>query len=401
MRASGRTPRIIFSMTFLVRFPWTPLEFEDASAPPVCQTALRAAERLVRAAGFEFRASSDSTDYLISQILARAEDPRVARTLQQAQAETGFVYYREFTSAFSDAFRRRLEQEGVRPDALCTGRAPERRAARPWSGLHTGVSGESLVKQWESAVRNADNGDRKEAAPRRAPGGPEKKPYTADQLRTMLKNAKKQETALAFRVRADRALAGVPHAMRCVALARAFMLADAGLAEGYRGFRPSPLFNGLEQDWVTGDDRCILVWSAEAAAMVTKLMNDDAFIEKTNGLLAGWETLAGPDGSAPAAVSAVVFRSPFLFDPSAYCMNKSLKFTLHKSTPGTAVYTLSRESLKKKIFSACTAEEAPGGGCIVSVTPGPKFLPEEFARTAFRFPSENEWVRIAITAEFR
>jgi len=401
MRAARRTPRIIFSMTLLVRFPWTPIEFEDAPAPSVCQGVLRTVERLVRAAGFEFRASSNAADYLISQILARAGDPRVARALRQAQEETGFIYYREISSSFVTAFRKRLERLGVAPEALLAGHKPAERAARPWSGLRTGVSEETLIQQWESAKSHADNAGSAQAARIRAPGGPKKKPYTADKLRAMLKNAIKEEASLAFRVRVGPALAGVPHAMRCVALARAFMLADARVTEGYRGFRPSPLFNGLEQDWVVGDDSCILVWSAEAAAMVKKLMNDAAFIEKVNALLNGWETLVGPGGNGPAAVKAVIFRSPFRFDPSAYCIDKSLKFTLHKSTPGTALYALSKESLKKKIFGACTAEEAPGGGWTVSVTPGPKFLPEEFARTAFRFPSENEWVRIAMTAEFR
>lgn len=397
--ASRRTPRVIFSMTILVRFPWTPLEFEDAPAPSACNAVIRTVERLVRAAGFEFRVSSDSSDYLVSQVLARAGDPRIEKALLRALQETGFVYYREFTRAFLDTFRQCLEREGVQSDSLLKGFPPHERAARPWNGICTGVSPEFLVKQWESAGKQEESGRSGTPAQRPSAGCPGRKPYTGEELRRMLQTLKKEEIPLAFRVRAGPALAGLPHRMRNVALARAFMLADARLVEGYRGFRPSPLFNGREQDWVIGDDVLVLVWAPKAAATISGLINDAVFIEKVSGLLAGWETLAGPGSPDRNKVEKIIFRSPFRFDPSVYGKNRSLKFTAGKTAPAAVSYALSKDSLKKKIFSACTAEEAPGSQWIVSVIPATKFLPEEFAQTAFRLPSENEWVRIGMSAE--
>ena len=42
-----------------------------------------------------------------------------------------------------------------------------------------------------------------------------------------------------------------------------------------------------------------------------------------------------------------------------------------------------------------TEQTGPNGeGCQVSVTPGVKFDPEGFARSAFVLPSAEDWVRI-------
>jgi radical SAM superfamily enzyme YgiQ (UPF0313 family) len=397
--AGGRTPRIIFSMTILVRFPWTPLEFEDAPDPSVCQAVLNTAGRLVRAAGFEFRASADASDYWLSQILVRAEEPRVGTVILQAQDETGFVYYRGFDRTFVRAVRKSLERSGVQPETLLRGHAPQERAARPWAGLMTGVRESFLIRQWRDAARYEDTGC---GAEQRVPCVLKLRPYTAEELRDELDSATMREVPLTFRVRIGSAMAGIPHALRNAALARALMLADARMVEGYRGFRPSALFNGGESDWVVGDDRLVLVWSPAAAALVRDGMGDTAFIEKINTLLAGWETLVSGSGGGshdPVSIQTVIFRSPFRFDLSAYCRNNSLKFTLRKTAPGSVSCALPKESLKKKILDTCTATETPDGRTVVSVTPGPKFDPEEFARTAFKLPAENEWVRIAMTAE--
>jgi radical SAM superfamily enzyme YgiQ (UPF0313 family) len=397
MHDAARAPRVIFSMTILVRFPWTPLEFEDAPGPSVCQSVLHSTGRLVRAAGFEFRSSSDSADFWVSQVLARAQDPRVGFALARAQEKTGFIYYRDIPGPFVTEFRKQLEQEGLRPDALCAGFPPKERASRPWNGLRTGVSADFLAKQWTAAQRYEETGRCGGPAVRRVP---EAKPYTADNLRAALRAAKTQEIALVFRMRIGPALAGVPGAVRGTALARALMLTDKGLTEGYRGLRPSPVFNGTDSDWVFGDGCCVLVWSPDAATALRELVKDTAFIDKVNILLEGRATMAGLCGPDSAAVKTVTFQSPFRFDPSAYCRKKSLKLTLSKTEHGTVLYSLSKESLRKKIFSACSAQESPGGEWAVVVTPGPKFLPEEFARTAFMLPSENEWVRIGMTVEF-
>ena len=417
MGAAENAPRIIFSMTVLVRFPWTPLEFEDAPDPDVCQAVLRRTEQLVLNAGFEFRASSGVSDYWLSQLLARADDPRIAKALRQAQEREGFVYYREIPPSLIDDVRRYLEREGVRPDALFRGFTPQERPAKPWSALLTGVSEEFLIKQWESAKRCEDNGccigtSGMEGtccgcnacgdgpARKRLSARPVPRQYSLRQFRNRQRAAKAQEVALRFRVQIGPALAGVPYSMRGTALARSLMMADRRLVQGYRGFQGSSVFNRLGSDWVIGDDLLTLLWETKAAAVISDSLKDAVFLETVNTMLAGRGRLSAIAASDEIEIKTIVFRAPFRFDPSGYCERKSLKFMLRKNGPDISCYVLSKESLKKKIVNECMAERGSDGQYTVTVIPGPKFIPEEFARTAFSLPAENEWVRIAMTANY-
>src|SRR5512133_953694 len=88
---AGRKPRIIFSMTPLVRFPYTPLEKEAASLPLECREVVLQAERFVNSRGFEFRDSADYHDYYLSQIIVRAQSNQVKSALFTTILQTGFI----------------------------------------------------------------------------------------------------------------------------------------------------------------------------------------------------------------------------------------------------------------------------------------------------------------------
>lgn len=395
MHASGRLPpRIIFSMTVLVRFPWTPLEFEDAPDQNTVEAVLRATERIVHDKGFEFRASSDSNDYWISQLLARAHGPRIAKAFGKAIAATRFVYYRDVPRSFVETVKMYLQREGISTDAVLKGFMPSDRTFKPWVALETGVSETLLARQWGSAKRFMDKGIE---CNRSAAKG-----YSLDAFRNALRTAKAQEGRMPVLVHIEPAMAGVPHAMRGTVLARALMLADRDLVYGYRGYGGSAAFDRLGSNWVIGDDLLTLIWTMKAIERLKDLIQDPAFIEKVNKELVKREELKAIQVSDAIEIIKIIFRSPYRFDPAGYCEKKSLKFTLNKSGPDTWRYVLSKGSLKKKIFSLCTARHEAGGNgcCTITVTPGPKFIPEEFARTAFRFSGENEWVRIEMMAHF-
>jgi radical SAM superfamily enzyme YgiQ (UPF0313 family) len=396
MRAAEKTPRIIFSMTILVRFPWTPIEFEDAPDPMVCQTVLRATERLVRAAGFEFRASSDAADYWLSQILARAHDPGIARVLRNAQHETGFIYYREIPRSFIETVKRHLDNEGIKPDRLLKGFLPAEKRSKPWSNLCPGVSEDLLIKQWRSAIRHKDSGYREDSTKQRILKHSVTRDYSLNQFRNRINPV---QIPLHFHMHIGPYLAGVPHGIRGTLLARAFMMAETKLIEGYRGFRQSGAFGVPGSGWVTGDDLVTLFWDRKTAEIINNLLGNVPFLEKINTILDGREKIIGISASDHIDIKTILFRSPFPFDPSEFCKNRSLRFTLNKNGPDSIHYELSKESLKKKIFGTCVAERQPDGHHAVLLTPGPKFIPEEFARTAFRLPAENEWVRIAMAAK--
>jgi radical SAM superfamily enzyme YgiQ (UPF0313 family) len=403
MHTAERTPRVIFSMTILVRFPWTPLEFEDAPDPMVCQTVLRVTERLVRAAGFEFRASSDSCDYWLSQLLVRANDPGIGQALRKAQHETGFIYYREIPRSFIDTVRKYLEHEGIKPDRLLKGFLPTDRPSKLWSNLCPGVSEEFLTRQWESTTQYRANGCctcGKNSSKQCISVYPAPRNYSLTQFRARLRSAQADAVPLYFRMHIEPVMAGIPHVMRGTMLACALMMTDKRLVEGYRGFRQSSTFDGPGSDWVIGDDLVTLVWNEKSAEIINHhILHDAVFREKIHAILAGRENVIGISALDHIEIKTILFRSPFQFDPSEFCKHRSLKFTLRKNGPDIMRYELSKESLRKKIFGTCVVERHPGDHCTVSLTPGPKFMPEEFARTAFRLPAENEWVRIAMAAK--
>jgi radical SAM superfamily enzyme YgiQ (UPF0313 family) len=404
--AAGREkpPRIIFSMTVLVRFPWTPLEFEDAPDPALCETVLHKTGQAVRSAGFEFRSASDASDYWLSQLLVRADDPRTAAALWLAQEKTGFIFYRDIPSTFITAVRNALQQQGMAPDLLLKGHALAQRRQKPWHDLETGIDVQFLETQWEAAkkyrdaalcAKDGDSSSHASCAGEPA-ARPVLRPLSIDRFRARLRAAQEQTVELHFSICVETALAGVPHKIRGVALARALMLADRSLTKGYRGFRRSALFTRFGSDWTVGDDCITLAWDLETAEALRSRLSDASYCKAINAMLVGHEQVAGLRTTDQVEIKTVLFRSPFRFDPSAYCKNRSLNFTLKKNGTNNYAYVLSKESLKKRIFSACVAEQQPNGQWLVSISPGPKFTSEEFARAAFKITSENQWVMIDI-----
>ncbi len=404
LQGTERQPRIIFSMTILVRFPWTPLEFEDAPSAETCRTVLRTAERFVRAAGFEFRASAESPEYWLSQLLVRIADPRVAAAVRAACDATGFVYCREIPAALIDLIRQQLTERGIAAESLFKGHTPETRREKPWSGITIGVSEEYLAAQWESAKRWEAHGHLEEPmigeiaaggkAMRQPSASREEAHLSIEQFRELLATTRARETTVHFRVRISTALAGVPVAMRGTLLAKALITADPALVPGYWGNRGSHVAGIMGWERVTGDDIVSLGWLRPADETVRQRLGDPAFIRTVVALLGEPLTLTGIAVPETETTAEIIFRSPFTFDPAEYFSLKSLRYTLCKTGPAIADYRLTHESLRKKIISRCTVERGPDSMTRVTIVPGIKFFPGEFARKAFRLPEKNDWVRI-------
>ncbi len=410
LQSATRKPRIIFSMTMLVRFPWTPLEFEDAPDPRVCRGVMEAVERLVRSAGFEFRTSAGAAEYWLSQLLVRLADPRVAEAVRLACDAAGFVYYRDIPAALVATIREKLALRGIPDDEPFRGHAPASRSEKPWSGIQTGVAESFLVNQWESAVRSKDSGNQDDPI---AGGRAEEDQVLLsarsrsedrlpiDRFRELVAATRRRKTVVHFRVKINPSLGHLPPAMRGTLLARALMAAEPGLVPGYWGNCGSQVAGTPGWERVTGNDAVALAWLSPADDLVRERLGNPSFIRTVAENLGDAVTLIGLAASEAEPMAEIIFTSPFPFDPSAFCSQKSLKYTLCKTGPHAAEYRLSRDSLKKKILSRCTAEECRDGMVRVSIVPGPKFSPGEFAGTAFRLPDVNEWVRIIIEARFK
>jgi len=415
LRGGDKRPRIIFSVTILVRFPWTPLEFADAPLPRDCSKIVRKIESAVRTASFECRTSASPSDYWVSQMVVRAAGPAVAEALQRAQEETEFVYYREFTPYFVESLKRAFDVLGVAPETSLRAIDPAMRHCAPWAALDTGVAAGFLVQQWEAAQAFVDEGYC--AGTRLATGlcrgcnackdtatqqpllaRPSLRKYSAQQLKDRLDKALSRERPLYFKVVVEPLLRGIPRAMRALALARAMLLTDDRLIAAFRRHAPLKPSEETNSDWLIGDDIVALMWDCGSIDMVKKLTADPGFTERVNSHLEQREALIGT--GEPGADRRIILRSPFPFDPARYCKNKSLKCTVRRESNISVRYEFSKESLKKKVLVDCFALQTEGGFFEVNVLPGPKFNPEEFARTAFALPGSVDWVRIEMVARW-
>jgi hypothetical protein len=415
LHSAENHPRIIFSMTILVRFPWTPLEFEDAPSPEICEKMMFRTERLVRNASFEFRASASSADYWISQLLVRAAHTVIGDAMRFVCKDTEFVYYKEFPAGFIAKVKEYFNRAGESADTFFKGIPPPMRHSVPWNNLSTGVAPEFLQQQWSFARSFTDNGYCSGTAGKnglcsgcnacvdpetkqRILDQPSARGYSAGNFAERIRENASRESAFHFRIIAGEYFRGVPRALRRVALARAMMLADRRLVDAYRRIESDSAYGALFSDWLTGYDSVTLYFDNKWKDLIQKLSIDSAFIKKVNNILGDKEKLTGDCQSCDIPGRFISMESAFPFDPSRFCKSKSLKFTLTKTADNCMHCVFSKEALKKKILSDCFSLKK-SDMVEVKIFPGLKFDVEEFARTAFILPQKEDWVRIRMTVD--
>jgi radical SAM superfamily enzyme YgiQ (UPF0313 family) len=404
-------PRVIFSVTPLVRFPWTPLEFEDAPLPETLRPIVASIRGAVAKHGFEFRMSSNLSYYHLSQILARASDPRVYAGLTAAFRSTGYVYYRSVPSSFVDAFVTSCEERGLSHLALLSGHAHDDES-KPWLRVQTGIDREFLKRRHDDARAFIDNGfclgNPASAGSCTACGAcdqqgkaalcePRPNPEYPARLFAALRPAAPAETG--FVVDVSDSCRGLPRESFGVALARAIMLAVPGAVASYAGYCRSLWAASRQPCWITGHDIVVLAWRAQGGALVETAMSDLSCLAKINAALGTWGTVAGPAGRPPAR-RTIVARSPFAFDPRAYCAGNGLPYTLRKTGESAYACDFGPKAAKKKIIRSLAYAKNPAGGTDISMTVLDKFDPAEFVRESFAFEHENDWVRVRIEARF-
>jgi radical SAM superfamily enzyme YgiQ (UPF0313 family) len=406
--SAGRNLRVIFSATLLVRFPWTPLEFEDAPPPEDLKTPIALIRRSVEQAGFEFRLAGDEHHYFLSQILARASDSRVYAALVAAIRSIAYVYYRAVPSSLTSELLRICAQSGLTQETLLSGHSHED-ATKPWLFVHTGVSREYLCKQHDAARACADNGfclggfatqgacagcGACDDKARERITTPRTRRLLPASLMTRTRDAKSE---LSFVVDAGELCRGLPRANLGIALARAIMIAVPHAAVPYAGYSRSFWSAADSSCWTTGRDIITLVWQARGVNLVEQAMLDPANLSRINEFLGTWGTFVRMwDGGALKWTLA--FKSPFPFEPKSYFAKKGLPYTLRKTGEGNYSFDFSPKALKKKLIGALTYSCTKEGGSEISASVFDKFDPEEFVKNVFAFASENDWVRVNVTA---
>lgn len=402
-------PRIIVSVTPLVRFSCTPLEFEDAPSMSQVKQVVGRMSSVVQKERLEFRVAASPAEYSVSQVLARCREPAVARALVRAVETSGFVYYRQVQDSFVDALRGSISSEGVDPDSMLKGIPFHEAATTPWAGINTGVKREFLIQQWKMATkfheRDACVDGPGEGCSRcggcpgvRAKGGGTNKVVDGGDLlirfREAMALARKPQAVVSFRVVLDDRARGVVGCYTSAALAKALMMAEEGLVTCFRGSVPE----GEDDDglaWCTGVTRVSLKWSESGAEHVRKLVAAKSFMQKVNCVLAGWGVLEG-EWSNRTPECIYEFRSPYAFDCSVYCRRRGLKYTSYKGGPLEEELRLSPDSIKKRIVSAVTVLTERDGRRVILVNAAAKFVVGDFMKECFTLSTACDWVRTRV-----
>jgi hypothetical protein len=113
-----RPPRIVFSLTPLVRFPGTPLGIDQAYPVSVMQKIIDDVSKAVTSVDFEFRTANPAHEYWVSQVLLRNNSAEFYEAVQKTVRESGFIYYKAVHKGFYDKICANLRAVTSDPDEL-------------------------------------------------------------------------------------------------------------------------------------------------------------------------------------------------------------------------------------------------------------------------------------------
>ena len=388
----GRGPRVVFSATALVRFPWTPLEWEEAPAMKAVAKLAETFETIVSHTGYEARMAAPAEEYWVSQVLVRARRPEVFAALVAAQKKTGFTYQQMVTHSFHTAFREALAAAGLDPDA-CAAPAAFDDDTVPWAKLGSGLSRRFLRKKAEEA-RNFEEAPAHPVKPSaEVVRGVYKTP--AEKARAKVDAWRKSCVEVPVGVSIPAAMKGVPREVLAAELASAAMEEWDELTDRYAGYSGCG-WGDWEHPTATGCDVLRLKFSFGGAAEFAAKIVDPSLRARLNARLAGRIEILekAPETGVPQRLS---FRSPLKFEGAAWCAANHIKFTLKKPEKTLFVYDIAPQSKKKAPVAdlACREED---GSWTVTLLARPGFDVRSFLLTAFALPSREDFFRIDVAA---
>jgi radical SAM superfamily enzyme YgiQ (UPF0313 family) len=118
LQSRPRPPRIVFSLTPLVRFPGTPIGYERAYNIGIMQNIIERVSKMIVSAGFEFRKAGSVYEYFVSQILLRNGSAEFYDAVQKTVNETCSLYYDSIDKKFYDRLCSNLKELDPDTDAF-------------------------------------------------------------------------------------------------------------------------------------------------------------------------------------------------------------------------------------------------------------------------------------------
>jgi len=413
--------RLLFSMTPLVRFPWTPLEYEDAPPPERYADVIERVAKRVRNHGFEFRESAELDEYVVSQLLVRADDPRVQEALVAAVDATGFVYYRETTQRFREALEAALRARGLDPVQMMRGHDFEGGERKPWTLVDTSVKRDFL---WQEVLRARSYVEIDYCLGRawtrakcfKCGGCPSKehvrdivlakqpRDYELPAFQARVREARSSEVPVALAVEVEAPARGLPRRLFGVALGRALMQVEPRLVEPWAGFAASREGgDGNQPCWAAGADVVTVRIQRRGLAALDELVADPLRLAAVERELAGFGRLVG---RAPAddGERTWTIDSPYPFAPRGYLDGAALPHVLRRVADGHYSYEWSAKAKKRDVLRALEVRATtadPRGPCRVTLVAGRRFELEPFLTSAFALPHRTDWVRLVARAHER
>jgi radical SAM superfamily enzyme YgiQ (UPF0313 family) len=413
--------RLLFSMTPLVRFPWTPLEYEDAPPPERYADVIERVAKRVRNHGFEFRESAELDEYVVSQLLVRADDPRVQHALVDAVDATGFVYYRETTQRFREALEAALRARGLDPVRMMRGHDFEAGERKPWTLVDTSVKRDFL---WQEVLRARSYVEIDYCLGRawtrakcfKCGGCPSKehvrdivlakqpRDYELPAFQARVREARSSEVPVALAVEVEAPARGLPRRLFGVALGRALMQVEPRLVEPWAGFAASREGgDGNQPCWAAGADVLTVRIQRRGLAALDELLADPLRLAAVERELAGFGRLVG---RAPAddGERTWTIDSPYPFAPRSYLDGAALPHVLRRVAEGHYAYEWSAKAKKRDVLRALEVRATtadPRGPCRVTLVAGRRFELEPFLTSAFALPHRTDWVRLVARAHER
>jgi hypothetical protein len=402
-----KKPRIIFSMTPLVRFPLTPLADEDACSVHECKRIFAKTGGIVRKYGFEFRPAMDAEEYELSQMLLRATRSKIQKAIVAAILQSEFVYYRGVTPLLMQTMSNQLIEAGQEP-AFWQKVSP----ALPRLKITGQISHEfidSRKKQMESFSDNTETCMYKEnesgpcaacgaCAPALQSSIPNAVPESsASTLVSRLTMIRKATRTLHFLCDVHSDLRGVSRKLAGAHLASAIMKAMPELTPHYRRFGGSFLGRTIDAPWITGHDILALDWLEPAAQRLCSTLDVQKRIDSINRVAQPLCSALSINSASEPLETVLIFESPYPLNIHGYFELHHLQYTQINTGDATREFQFSKDSRRKNIIKSLSYE-MNDLVTRVMVTPGEKFDSHEFHRTAFALPTEDDWVKVAVTA---
>jgi len=385
-------PRIIFSVTPLVRFPLTPLEFEDGFPILHMKPIINSIAAIIRRRRFEFRESYTLDEYWFSQVLVRACSEIVAEALIKTVDHTGFVYYSGISYSFYEVFTNFCAESGLSEQDLLTGFGYDGKRIKPWKRIDTGVSEDELRTRYEYVNKQLSGAIQVKTVPTSSMYNNLPKKYeTADRVISFTKH---EETIISLKVVVKEKSRGLDRKIVGAAIAKAIMTIIPEFRDSYLGFKGSFL-QQTQSNWVFGDDIVDLIWKKASVPGILIKLDDIAVVKAINTISGEWAELHGIADQKQHRL-LITITSDYPFNEKGFINYSHLQYTRCKTADGKYTFLFSKQSLKKKLIEELKIESDNDNKTVVSIVCGEKFNTNEFLVNSFDLLNKNDWVRIRV-----